>query len=444
MTRDSQTACPSDEVLGTLIAGKLTGVRRENAERHVAGCGACLDVVAAALPARMPSIESRQPGARDVPSRRAPWRRWAVAASVLIVAGTSLAVAIGNPLERLRPGIALLATRWLGTAVRMDALAVRLGPSGTFVVTLRNVHLGRNPGLFQADEVGVTVALAAPLFSESALREIHLVGPVVEVGRPETLGALVSARGREQVATLLAETDRVEVTDGRVVVRGAAGDTVSIDHVIGAIERNDAGAKIALQGRLGDGTVDVVGTVADDGSRMALTLAGRGVDAAAIPIVATRVRGSGDLRVDVTGGGDGLRVGGRIALRHGHVVGGGAMGFVDDEATRAALVDVLPALGGDDLPFDEARASFAWGHGTWRLPRFFLTQGDTVVGGRLRLALGGELTGHGAVRLPPAPTSRLDARVPALARYRDETGAATLPFKVTGSLTGPRVTFGRP
>jgi len=215
--------------------------------------------------------------------------------------------------------------------------------------------------------------------------------------------------------------------------------------VTGGLERTAGGAKIALQGRAAGGTIDVVGTLATDDARLALTIAGRNLDAAAIPLTTQRMTGIADLRLDVTSRGDALRLDGRIAVRNGRVVGRGPTRLLPlDGETKATLASIAPVLAGDDLAFDEARAMFAWRHGTWRLPRIFLAAGGTIAGGRARVDASGDVTGHGTVRLSSEVAAGLASHTPALASFRDGSGVATVPFGVNGRLDAPRFTLGRP
>ena len=154
--------------------------------------------------------------------------------------------------------------------------------------------------------------------------------------------------------------------------------------------------------------------------------------------------GGADIRLDLTSSGD--AIGPTVALRfEGRVVGRGPTRLLPmNRDTMAALALVEPRFAEGDLMFDEARAVFAWRHGTWRLPRLFLSNGATIVGGRVRVGADGNVSGHGTIRLPPDVVAGLEANEPRLADFRDPSGAATLPFGVAGSTETPRFTLGPP
>ncbi len=446
-------ACPTDEELGAFVELRLASEERTGVEEHLAGCASCLDVVAAMLPESLKAPDvapvTSQPSPRRVPARdRNRWRRWAIAAGIVLAGSAALLALLQRPLvDRLGPGLTRLATRWLGTDMHADAFTVRLGSSpGTFVVTLRDVKIGGDLGMFvRADEIGLTVALAAPMFGAPPISQLRVVGPIVEILGPESMALAWPARDRERVLALLSQSDRLDVLEGRFVVRGATGAALVIDHVAGGLERTADGVKIALQGRVASGSVDVVGTLGADDHRLTLTVAGRDLDTVAVPLLAQRMTGVADLRLDLTSRGDDLRADGRIAVRKGRLVGRGTSRVLAlDGPTAARLAEVAPSLVGDDLAFDEARAIFAWRGGTWRLPRIFLTTGPTIVGGRARVDADGDVTGQGTLHLPADLVASLGAQAPALESFLDPTGAAILPFGVGGTVATPQFSLGRP
>lgn len=439
--------CPSDEQLAAYVERHGAELARERIEAHVATCGTCLDVIAACLPGEE-AASAPAPAARPVvaaaasPTSRA--RRWALAAALVLVAGAVLVRALERPIG---VGVARLAGRFLGPALRVDSVALHLGRSlGTFEVALGSVHIGKEPhALFDADRIGITVALAAPLFGDPVVRSIELLHPTVELLEPASLRLSWPTSDRGDALAMLRDAARIAVVDARVVVRRLAGPSFEIERVNGDIERTSDGAKLVLQGVAGAGTVGVVGTLADADHALALTIAGRDLDAATLPILARRMTGVADLRVDLSGAGDALHAGGRIAVRQGRVLGRGPTRLVPlNRATRAALASTDAAFAESDLPFDEARAVFAWRQGTWRLPRVFLAKGTTIVGGRMRVGSNGGVTGHGTLRLPATLVAGLADQAPTLARFRDTNGDATLPFAVGGSFDVPSFTLGRP
>lgn len=444
------TPCPSDETLGALVEGALGGGERDRVEAHVADCPACLDVVAASLPEETsPQVATPAASSAATSARRsrAGARRWALAAAVLLVAGAmTLFPTLRRPVvARLGPALARLTGRWLGTALRADSVLVGLGPSrASVVVKLGAVHVGGDHGLsFSADEIGVTLALAAPLFGEPVVRGVQLTGPTVELAA-RTPATLVWPRSdRARVFDVLAQSGRVDVVDARLVVR-TPGSPFVVDHLTGGLERVADGARLALQGRAGNAGVDVVGTIAEADQAFRLTVAGRDLDVAMLPLLARQMTGTADLRLDFTGTGDTVRVDGRIAVRNGKWLGRGPTRLLPLDRETRALLAAAGDLGGADLSFEEARAVFAWRAGGWRLPRIFVTDGAAIVGGRARVGADGTLTGHGTARVPAAIVATLEPHDPVLASYRDASGSATVPFTVSGSTDVPHFGLDRP
>jgi len=434
--------CPSDEQLAAYVEQRSEGPDHEHVEAHVAGCTTCLDVVAACLPSA--ATPAPMPIAPGHPRATSGWRRWAIAAALVLVAGGALVRALERPIGL---GLAQLAGRFLGPALRVEHVALHLGRTpGSFEIALGSVRIGKEPhALFDADRIGVTLALAAPLFGDPVVSAIQVVHPTIELMEPPSLKLVWPTSDRGDALAMLRDAARVEVVDARLVVRRLTGPSFEVERLNGGIERTANGATLVLQGAAGAGTIDVVGTLADADHGLALTIAGRDIDAATLPILARRVTGVADFRLDLAGPGDALRGDGRIAVRNGRVVGRGPTRLVAlDRATRAALASADSGFAESDLPFDEARAVFAWHKGTWRLPRVYLAKGATLLGGRVRVGSDGAVTGHGTLRLPATLVASLAEQAPTLARFRDANGDATLPFGVGGSLDVPTFDLGRP
>lgn len=440
MTVDDRRAagCPDDELLTGYLEGRLAVPARDVIEQHVAGCDSCLDVVAAcaapsAVAGRVPA--ATDPHQHDRTARSAERRRrWALAASLVLVMGGLMLVAAEHPLHGLGRGLSRLASRWLGADVRIDAVALRVGGPGTFVVSLHDVGLGGPDDLFRADEVDVTIALAALVSGSGPVRSIRLLRPVLEVARPDRLAFALSPDVGTRAFATFGELDRVDVVDGRVVVRGTAS---GVDGVTGGMERDAGGVKLALQGRSGAGIVAVDGTLDPTVGRSAVTVIGQDIDAATLPGVADGLTGTALVRVSVIATRETLRIGGRVVVRNGRMPGRGPLRLLRlDPALGAAIAATAPELGGADLRFDEVRAAFTWRGGVWRLPRVYLAAGEIVAGGRLRVERG-VLVGRGTVHIPVSLGSMLEDQRPVLGSYRDRTGL-TLPFVLTGSAEEPR------
>lgn len=454
---NSPTAtCPDDETLVALIEHRVVGDRLARLERHVATCPTCLDVVAATLP---PVTEIRSPDepvqrlVTNVPTfTRGPHairlHRWAMAAGVLLAVGGLLLGATRWPIgEHVATTLARLGTKLLGARLAAKTVDVRFGgePS-TLVVTLHQVGIGDvSERLASADAIAVTVALAAPLSGKPLITGVRVTRLELNLvaGDP---AALVSSRAdRAQVLALLAQVSRIDVVDGRVLLPGPGRTSLAVEALTGGVERTVDGARLALEGRTAGAVVDVAGTIAGAEHDIEITIGGRELDATALPILSARLSGIVDLHLDVTTRANALRADGRVAVRKGHLVGRGPVALLRLSApARDILAGFDPALGGDDLPFDDARAIVAWRHGTWRLPRIFVTMRNVIAGGRASISARGELSGHGALRLPPELAGALQPEAPLLTGFREESGAATVPFAVGGSWQVPRLVLDRP
>ena len=448
--------CPDDETLVALIEHRVLGDRLARLERHVATCPACLDVLAATLPP-VTGISSPDEQierlARNVPTRarephRMRWRRWAMAAVVLLAVGGLLLGATRWSIgEHVAPTLARLGTKLLGARLAAKTVNVRFGDEpSTLVVTLHQVGIGdASERLASADAIAVTVALAAPLSGDPLITGVRVTRPELNFMARDSAALVSSKADRAQVLALLAQASRIDVVDGRVLLPGPAGTSLAVEALTGGVERTADGARLALEGHTAGGVVDVVGTIAGAGHDVEVTIGGRGLDATALPILSARLSGIVDLHLDVTTRANALRAEGRVAVRKGHLVGRGPVALLRLSApVRDILAGFDPALAGDDLPFDDARAIVVWRHGTWRLPRIFVTTRDVIAGGRASISARDEVSGHGTLRLPPQLAGALQPEVPLLTGFRDESGAATVPFAVGGSWQVPQLVLDRP
>ncbi len=455
MTADTSPVgrCSDDETLAALVEGRLAETERARLERHVARCATCLDVVAAT--ASFGAIEApiTAPTARVVdrrvgrPMRRSRRRRLAIAAGFVIVAGGLALGALATPFggHLVGPRLAMVGSRLLGLPLRVERVGLRPGTGGRVVLSLGRVSIGRaDAAIATASELAVTVALAAPLSGDPPIERVQVTGADVDLAAYGPAALLGSRAARARVLAALS-ADRIDVIGGRVVVPGARGQTLVISDITGGAERDGDALRLAFQGRTADGVIDLSGRVGLDAHALLLTLGGRGLQAAAVPIFGEGLRGSLDLRIDVRAEGDALRADGRIAVRDGAVVGrsvGAVLGL--DADARGALAAFDLGLAGGEMAFDEARAVLAWRQGTWRLARVFVSGREIAAGGRARIDADAVVTGHGTVRLPRALVEMLAPHAPALARFRDAGGTATLPFGLAGPLAAPTVTLGRP
>lgn len=371
----------------------------------------------------------------------------ALAASVALVgAGLGVSALTGMVGARAMPRLAAMGSRLLGVPLQVGGMSVGLGPDATsLVVRLRQAVLGeRQAPWATAEEIGVTLALAAPLSGEALVREVRVTRPDVDlVGR--SLSLLLGSRGaRAQILAAL-DAERLAVTEGRILLSGPNGATVAVTDFSGGAEYDGDAMRLAFTGRIAEGVLEVTGRAGRATADVSLTFGGRGLDTAALPLIGARLRGTMEFRLDVSAAGDGLRADGRAAVRDGRLVGESPTRLLALSADeRRALGALDPALAGSDLVFDEARAVFAWRHGAWRLPRVFVTRRGIVAGGRGRIGVSGDVSGHGTVRIPADVVAALHAEAPLLGRFGDASGTATLPFTIAGPLAAPALTVGRP
>jgi hypothetical protein len=442
-------ACPDDETLAALLEDRLAETERARVERHVARCGVCLDVVAVATsvavtPAVLPSAFEAEGGPRRSESSSG-WRRFALAASILIVVGIGVGVLASTfGAHIVGPQLAKIGSRVLGVPLAVGRASVHLGARGQVVLNLRELSIGGAGRLSAtADALSVTVALAAPLSGSSPITRVHVTRPDIDLLAYGPTALVGSRDGRARVLAALG-ADSVEVEGGRIVVPGVNGQPLVLSDVSGGAVRDGELLRLVLQGRAAEGTVDVTGHVGLDAEEIVLTIGGRELQAAATPPFGAGLRGTMDVRLDLHGDGDVLRVDGRVSVRDGALVDYAPAELLGlDPDVRGMLMARDPALGGDDLPFEEARAVVAWRQGAWRLPRVFVTGAGVVAGGRARIGADSAVTGRGTVRLPADLAASLEPHAPALERFRDATGAATLAFDVTGDLAAPLVTLDR-
>ena len=308
-------------------------------------------------------------------------------------------------------------------------------------ITLGNVAVGAETGRrIRIEELGMTMALAAPLCGEPVLAAIRAIRPVVTV--PRGAAEPLSWWDGAQVVSVLQRLGRVEVVDARVEV-SLDGGVLQVTAVNGEVRQTADEHQLALTGRVGDGDLALTGTIGSDGG-LALTLGGRGLDATTLPVLSGRVTGRATLRLDAHGDAAHPRLDGRLALHDGHLVGVRPLWTMPlASETRALLASVRPSLAGDDFPFDELRASFAWREGRWRLPQVYVQKDDLLAGGRAHVDRDGAVRGKGTVRIPEDVVTAVEPLAPALGEARDPTGTATVAFDLTGRVAAPRLDLDR-
>lgn len=435
--------CPSDEQLGALIEGRLSGADHAAVAAHVARCDACSDVVAAALPPTVPAVGLREGAAARDGRRRTSrsWRRFAWAATLAItIGGLALAAARGS-----FPGLGIMVGQALGRRLGGDArvagVRMQLGPSGTFVIGLRELHYRHGQDLFSADDIEATGSLASLVSRGSLLRRLVLVRPRIEAATPGGVGMVMSRELRGRMLAALDTIERIDVVDGTLLLRDAIPASGAITGITGGVELASGRAQIVLHGRLAGGTLDVTGSLGADDAALALTLAGRDVATSGIALLHGHVDGRAEWHLDVTSNSDGTEFEGRLAIRDGRWLGAGLSRTLDIDATvRVPLFALEPRLEGADLPFDELRAAFIWRRGAWDLPRAFARTGEFVAVGAASIRADGTVEGRGTVRLPSALRRALASHAAAPTALLGTSEPAIVPFVVRGSLAAPRFT----
>jgi hypothetical protein len=438
-------SCPGDELLAAFVDGRVAAHRRADVERHVAACPVCLDVVAASLTpgtevacAPVAEAEPNDVG-RHAPST--PWRTWAIAASVVLTLGASLFAMRERFVAPMMPTLARLGTRLLGLPVQAEAVDIRLGDApGTFVVAFRDVTVGTIGRRYHADEIGMTMTFAAPFVGDAPVQSVRITRPIVDLVGRDPKDIIASRGERSKAIELLGQANRVEVENARILLAGPDGTPFVVEGIVGGIERTAVGARLAFRGRAAGGDVDLVGTLAGDARDVTLTIGGRALDATALPLLRAGLKGVVDLRMDVRAVGGDVRVDGRISIRNGALLGRGAATLPQlSPESRTALAARDAALAGADLPFEDARAMFAWRGRSWRIERLYATSHGIIVGGRAAIGATGALRGHGTLRVPADLVTVLESHEPALAPFRDAGGTATLPVSLGGTLADPDV-----
>jgi hypothetical protein len=442
--RPERERCPDDERLAAFAEGSLSASEREALEMHLADCPSCLDVAAALLApdaaTHMPVEDTKAPGSAPRPlRRRGGFRRWAIAAALVLTSGAVLVAALS---PRLAPRVARLGSTLLGVPIVVETIAVTRGKGASaFQISLGKVTVGEEARRhIRIDELAMTMALAAPLRGEPVLSAVRAVRPVVTL--PRGAAEPPSWSDGARALSVLQRLGRVELVDARIEMP-VRGGVVAITSIDGEIRDTADGRAVALVGRVGDGELAISGTIGSGGD-LALTIGGRDLDASALPLLAGRVTGRATLRLDVHGDADHPEVHGRVALHDGRLIGVRPLWTMPlSDELRAALGAVRPALAGEDFPFDELRASYAWRNGRWRLPQVFVREDDLLAGGRAQVERDGGVRGRGTVRIPEDVVTAVESLVPALGEARDPAGTATVPFGLTGRVGAPRLDLDR-
>lgn len=381
------TACPDDETLATLLEDRLDAPTREAVERHVAACPSCLDVVAAALPAR-----AAPAGPRRVPL---PAAGLAAAAGLALVVGTGLGyLGARTALERTGDVVAAAVGEALGVPLAVGGAGVSVTRDlRTVRLRLRAVELG--PGA-RADAIEVALAASSLTAERPTIERLRLERPELRIAvAAEPLGGAGWTR-------LLAGPP-VELVDAVLIVDLGPDGTLRLEGVSGTVLPSAAGAAVALVGRAAGAVVGVRGTIErEPRPRFALTIGGEGLAAEALPAVGARGRGRLDLTLTVRGPLAAPRVAGRARLSGASLTGwnplAGAAVTADDPGAAAAI----GALGRRDLAVDTLELAFTARPGAWRVTRARLVHGASVTSLTLARGPGGRLAGRGTIGVADA------------------------------------------
>ena len=435
--------CPSDAALVEFIESRADASTRDALERHVAGCRACADLVAAVMPpdesplaARVTPPETEPRAARRAP----PLRRLALAAGLVLATAALAYGAFDLALRRVGEEVARRATDALGEPVAIGRIGLGLSRDlRALRVHAREVRAGGADGLAAAD-VELTVPLASLFAGDPTVTRIRLVGPAFRIAAAGADGGGSGRLGGANAAAALAATAPLEIIDGTLTV-DMPGTSLAVQHLGGTMTPSDGRLAIVLSGAVAGGTLAAEGELATDANgTLSLTIGGRQLALAALPGAHGRVTGSAELQLRVTGSAATPVVAGRTLVRGGRILNWNPLPtLLAQPETSSALAALSPQLGGADLPFEELRVAFTSGAQGWQIPRLHLATAGIVAGAAVRIAPDRTLAGSGTVRVPPPVANALVAGAPEMAALRDADASLTFPFRVTGTSERPDV-----
>lgn len=439
----SERDCPDVEALAAWSEGRGRAIERAAIERHVAECGTCADVVAAALPPDERALAARvtTSGDRVIARTRAAVARWAVAATLIVATAALAYTAVGVVVDRARVEIARRATRAIGEPVTIARMRVGVAHDlGSLELRLGGVRIGDTDAT-TAETVALSVPFASLVAREPAISRLRLVGAVIHLG-PESARAQGGLRigGANTVAVALAAAP-VEIDEGTLIIGAPATPPLRLDHVSGTTTPVDGRVQASLSASLAGATVSVEGTLPlDDTTPISITIAGHQVAMASVPYTPGHLTGTADLSIRVTGTARAPIIAGRVFVQGGRIVGWNPLpDLLHGSAAAGALAAVSPQLAGADLGFDELRAVFLSEPHGWRIPRIYVTSAGLTAGAILGVDVDRRIDGNGTLRMPPEITTALVATMPALAAIRAEDRTVTVPITIGGSADAPRI-----
>jgi hypothetical protein len=415
--------CPSADDLAAWIEGRGDAGERAPIEDHVASCGVCADVVAAALPPDDGAI-----------------------AASLVVATAALAYgAIGMLVGRVRTELAHRAGVALGEPVTIGRMDLALAHDlMSLELRLRDVRIG-DADVTTADGIELTVPLASLTARAPAVSLLRVIGLAVHLGAetPTARGG-VRAGGRHNAVAAAIGTTPLELVESTLVVDAPGAPPLRFDHLAGTTTPVDGRLQVSLDGAIASGAVHAEGALAlDDTGSISLTIAGRQLTVTALPYAQGRLSGTADLDLKVTGTLRAPAFDVRALVRGGRAVGWNPIpGLLAGIETAGVYAATSPQLAGHDLAFDELRVSAASDSQGWRVPQLYVTGTGLVAGASLEISAARDLHGGGTVRVPAALATVLVDAKPGLATLRDEDRTLTLPIAIAGTIDAPRITAG--
>ncbi len=433
--------CPHDEALAAWIEGRGNGATRAAIERHVTSCTACLDVVAAVLAPADEAAERRATNAEPAPARRRSAARWALAASVLLTTTALAYGAMGLFAERARVELERRVGAALGEPVAIERLHLGLARGFRGVeLRLDGISIGETEPV-TADAIQLTVPFASLATRTPAVGWVRVVGLVIRIATESTTEGRGRLGGRPDPVVAAVGTTPLEIAEGTLVL-DVPGAPIRFDHLAGTTTPADGRVQVALDGTIAGGTVHAEGELAADAAGpVSLTIAGRGLTAAALPFVQGKISGTADLLVRITGTVGAPAIAGRAVVSGGRLAGWNPLQPLLARGDAAgALAAHVPQLAGSDLVFDELRIAVSSTADGWHVPRVYVTSGGVVAGASLEVGGSREVHGDGSVRLPTALATALLDVAPALAALRDQDQTLTVPIVIGGTVDAPRIT----
>ncbi len=422
------TPCPDHEVLTGFIERQLPEPQRAEIERHVAGCGSCLDVVAAAAipaeqtPALTPPARPVRLAAPAPTSRRPASYALAAGLALLVTAGIGY-LGMGVVTEQARLAAVRMATEQLGLSVDVESLGMAVaGDLRAIRVTARQLDLG---AFGRAVAAEFEIAPGDLAFGAPTLRAIRLFAPefrwTLEEDDPERL-RLADALGAFALAPA------IEIHDAVLHVNQPNGPPIVVEHLSATAHTVDGRVRVRATGTLGDGTLSIRGSIdTDDEPRVDVTIGGWDLPSAVLPYVRDWMDGRLTMALRVTGATSNPRWAGRLRIADARLLG---LDPLRDLAASFWLKQA--ALSTSRNQAAGVRATVRIDQDGWRVPRGRIVQGELETRMVVKGTPDAGVTGEGVALLSEAPAAALIARSPLFRLYGTRTGRLRIPFALQG------------